>query len=182
MNQPPYGMPPGGGGQPPGGHGGGMPPGGHGGGMPPGGHGGMPPGGQGGFNPPYGYGQQPQGGQPPAHYAAPSPPAPTQPGTLEKGFFGGLLDLSFSTFVTTRVIKVLYVLWLLAVVFGALGGLGAAGMAMINGEILSGVFTLVVLPFALVAFLILGRMWHELIIVQFRIAENLDEINKKTRG
>ncbi len=27
-----------------------------------------------------------------------------------KGFFGALLDLSFTTFVTTRVVKVLYVL------------------------------------------------------------------------
>ena len=167
MNQPPYGTPPGGAGGPPPG---GMPPGG-----PPGGHGG-------GFNPPYGYGQPPQGGPPQPQYAAPTPPAPTQPGNVEKGFFGGLLDLSFSTFVTTRVIKVLYVLWLLALVFGALGGLAMSGFALVNGDVLRGILVLVVLPFALVAYLILGRMWHELIIVQFRIAENLEELNRKTRG
>jgi hypothetical protein len=143
----------------------------------------MPPGGQGGgFNPPpYGYGQPQQA--PPQHYHAPSPPAPTQPGSdAAKGFFGALLDFSFSSFVTTRLIKVLYVLWLIGLALGALGGLGGAAMNIVNGQIINGVITLVVLPFALLAGLILGRMWHELIIVQFRIAENLEEINKKTRG
>lgn len=171
MNQPPYGQPPGGGappyGQPPGGG-------------PPGG---MPPqGGGGGFNPPqYGYGHQP--GAPPQHYHAPAAPGPTMPDKdAAKGFFGALLDFSFSSFVTTRLIKVLYVLWLIGLALGALGGLAGAAMNVVNGQIINGVISLVVLPFALVAGLILGRMWHELIIVQFRIAENLEEINKKTRG
>ncbi len=74
------------------------------------------------------------------------------------------------------------VLFLLGLVLGALGGLGAAAMEMVNGQVLQGILTVVVLPFALVIYLILGRMWTELIIVMFRIAENITEINRKTRG
>ena len=41
--------------------------------------------------------------------------------------------------------------------------------------------TLVLAPLAAAATLILGRMYTELIIVAFRIAENLQENNRKTK-
>jgi hypothetical protein len=126
---------------------------------------------------PYGYGQPAPVAQAhhyPVHRAAPEAQA--------KGFFGSLFDFSFTSLVTPRVVKVLYVLFLVGLVLYILGGLGYAVFMMINEQFLMGLVSLVVLPFAIILMLIFGRMYHELIILAFRIAEDLSEINKKTRG
>ncbi len=148
--------------------------------------------------PPYGMppgqGGPPGGGYPPPqqHYGGGfQPPAPSPqyqvaaPGAAQKqatGFFGSLFDLSFSSFVAPKIIKVLYVLVLILIALGVLAGLGGAVFALIQGEIVQALLTLVVLPFAVIIELILARMWTELIIVSFRIAENVQEINQKTKG
>ena len=154
MNQPPpYGMPPGQGGPPQGG----------------------------GYPPP----QQHYGGG----YAQPAPapqfqpmPAPAAAQKQQPGFFGSLFDLSFSSFVAPRIIKILFVLVLILIALGVLAGLGGAVFQLINGEVLPALITLVALPFVVIIELILARMWMELIIVTFRIAENVQEINQKTKG
>jgi hypothetical protein len=160
---------------------------------------------QGGWNPPPGgpqpgYGQpqgQPQGGfgQPQQGYGPPPGAAPQQgyqpaPAPMgggmpampaQLGFMAGLFDFSFTTFIATKVIKVLYGIFLLALVLGILGFIGTSIMAMVNGAILQGLGLLVVTPILAVLYLILGRMYFELIIVAFRVAENLTEINRKTK-
>lgn len=157
MNQPPYGQPPG---------------------APPPGQPGGPP--HGGYQPPqaqYGYGA-PAPAPVPFH-----PPAQrTVPETPKSGFFGSLFDFSFKNLVTPRVIKVLYGLFLIAWAFGILGLLGSAGFMMVNDQILEGLGLLILLPVIAVLYLILGRMWHELIVILFHISEDLSEINRKTRG
>ena len=95
----------------------------------------------------------------------------------DKGFFGTLFDLSFSEFITIKVIKVIYILllvligigYLIGIITGFVRGFGAGLLAMILG--------------ALVAFLyILGaRIGMETIIVLFRIAENTQEITERGR-
>jgi hypothetical protein len=49
------------------------------------------------------------------------------------------------------------------------------------GSVLAGLLMLVLAPVAAFFTLIMGRMYTELIIVAFRIAENLQEINRKTK-
>ncbi|HEY6725060.1 MAG TPA: DUF4282 domain-containing protein [Polyangiaceae bacterium] len=147
---------------------------------------------QGGYGgPPAGYPQQqpmayqqpaPQpvhGGGGPGGFGSPGG-APAV-GAQTKGFFSGLFDFSFETFVALKVIKVLYGLFLLLLALGILGGLGTSIMSMVQGEVLAGLGILIALPFAALLYLILGRVYFELIIVGFKIAEDADEIARNTR-
>jgi hypothetical protein len=98
-----------------------------------------------------------------------------------KGFFGGLFDLSFTEFVTIRVIKVLYILAILISAIGALvlliGGIAkGGGMAFI---------AIILAPIAFFLYILMARIWLEVIIVLFRIAENtgrLVEQGEKNTG
>jgi Domain of unknown function (DUF4282) len=98
-----------------------------------------------------------------------------------KGFFAGLFDFTFENLVALKVIKVLYGLFLLALALGILGGLGTSVLSVINGQVLAGLGMLVLLPIGAVLYLILGRVYFELIIVAFKMAEDLDEIARNTR-
>ena len=165
---------------PPGGYGppGAPPPGGYGGppgGAPPGGYGppGAPPGGYAPPQPP------PQYQQPPMAQAAMPNSAPSA--AAAKGFFSGLFDFTFETFVALKVIKVLYGLFLLILALGILGGFGAAIVSIFQGQILAGLGMLIVLPIAALVYLVMGRVYFELIIVMFKIAEDADEIARNTR-
>ncbi len=165
---------------PPGGYGppGAPPPGGYGppGGPPPG----PPPGAPGGYGPPGGYAPQ----QPPPQYQPPMAqqmPSAAQSSALAKGFFAGLFDFTFETFVALKVIKVLYGIFLLALALGILGGIGAAIIAIFQGNILQGLGMLILLPIGAIVYLVMGRVYFELIIVAFKIAEDADEIARNTR-
>ena len=93
-----------------------------------------------------------------------------------KGFVAALLDLSFSEFVTTKVIKILYILLLvmigLGVVFGVITGL----IGMFTNSFLSGVAVVLFSLVGGVIYVIFARIFMELIIVVFRIAENTSEM------
>lgn len=87
---------------------------------------------------------------------------------MQKGFFGSLFDLSFSSLVTTSVIKVLYVLTLIGIGLTALGFVVVAFKA----DKAFGVVTLLILaPLASLFYVIYARVILEFIIVVFRIAE-----------
>lgn len=111
----------------------------------------------------------------------PGGPAPAPTAAQAKGFFAGLFDFSFETFVALKVIKILYGLFLVLLALGILGGLGGSIMSMVQGEVLAGLGILIALPFAALLYLILGRVYFELIIVGFKIAEDADEIARNTR-
>ena len=90
----------------------------------------------------------------------------------QTGFFGGLFDLSFSEFVTTRVIKVLFVILIILSAIAALG-------LLIGGIAKGGVGALlfiIIAPIAFFLYVLMARIWLELIIVVFRIAENTDRL------
>jgi hypothetical protein len=88
------------------------------------------------------------------------------------GFLAALFDFSFSNFITGRLIKILFILGL------ALGGIGtlmmiATGFTQGFGR---GLLMLILAPlFFLLAAMYL-RVVLELLIVIFRIAENVDRI------
>jgi hypothetical protein len=89
-----------------------------------------------------------------------------------KGLLGGLMDFSFSEFITTRVIKVLYILSILMAALVALGmlirgaqsGPGGAFLGLIAGALVFFIYVL------------FARVWLEIIIVVFRIAENTRDL------
>ena len=79
-----------------------------------------------------------------------------------------LFDLSFSEFVTTRVIKVLFII---GVVFAALGTLAVivGGFSAGMGR---GLVILILSPLLFLLYVLMARIWCEMVIVIFRIAEN----------
>lgn len=85
-----------------------------------------------------------------------------------KGLLGSLFDLSFSEFVTTRVIKVLFIL---GVIFAGIGSL-AFIVSGFRGGFLKGLLFLILSPLVFLLWTLGNRIWCELIIVAFRIAEN----------
>lgn len=113
------------------------------------------------------YQQQPVGG-----YAQ---PAPT--GT---GFFGALFDFSFREFITTRIIKIVYILWLVLIAFGFLSGLISA-ISMMGQEYFGFLgFLMLIATFVGTAIsVLLSRIILELLIVVFRISEDLSALRQR---
>lgn len=82
-----------------------------------------------------------------------------------KGIFGSLFDFSFNSYVTTKIIKLLYILVTAGCLFSLITATYTQGfMGFIGG-----------LVGAAVMFL-LCRIYLELMIVLFRMAENLELI------
>jgi hypothetical protein len=93
-------------------------------------------------------------------------------------FVESLLDFSFTSFVTSKIIKLLYGLSIL--------GAGLTAVIMIvcafAMSALAGIFTLVIVaPLAFAIIVIYSRVLLEIIIVVFRISEHAAEIAANTR-
>jgi hypothetical protein len=97
---------------------------------------------------------------------------------MDKGFFSSLFDISFTSFVTTKIIKVLYVLSLIliaitALVFVIAGFQESAGL---------GLFMLVIgAPLGALLYTIYTRVVLEFIIQVFRIGELLRDQGEMQR-
>lgn len=92
------------------------------------------------------------------------PSAPDQ-STEKTGFFAALFDLDFKSFVALRFIKVIY---LLAIILVGVAAVVFFFVSLAANEIPVALVTLVFLFF----YLILIRVWLEVIAVLFRIGEN----------
>ena len=90
----------------------------------------------------------------------------------DKGFFASLFDLSFSEFITPRIIKLLFVL---AIIISAI-----VALVLLIGGIAQGGGTaflaLIGTPLLFLLYVIMARVWLELIMVMFRIAGNTDKL------
>ena len=91
---------------------------------------------------------------------------------MEQGFLASLFDLSFQDFITTRIVKVLFILgiigaglWAVVFLFAGLAQGGAFALGALIGAPLG--FLMIVLG---------TRVWLELIIVVFRVADNTAEL------
>jgi hypothetical protein len=109
-------------------------------------------------------------------------------GTRDRGICGSLFDVSFTSFVTTKVIKILYVLTLLLLVIGYIAiaidlfssGSQTTSMApdgtfetSSHGNTTLGLlWVFVVGPLFLFFYTLIYRVAFELVIVLFRIFEN----------
>lgn len=134
---------------------------------------------------------------PPPPYAAPTPvvalraavAAPAVVSAPPRGLVAGLLDLSFTSLVTTRILRVLYGFFLVAVLGGTAAGvllaattIAAASAARAQLGVVIGCAQLVGTLIVAAGALLVGRMMFEGVVVFFRIAEHLGEIDRKTRG
>lgn len=79
-----------------------------------------------------------------------------------------LFDLSFAEFITPGVMKVLFVILIAAVALGTLFMIIGAFTA----GIWLGVLTLILSPVIFLLYALFARVWCEMIMVLFRIAEN----------
>jgi hypothetical protein len=96
-----------------------------------------------------------------------------------KGFFSSLFDYSFGSFVTPKIIRVLYVLLTIAVSLWTLTLLVLAFKASTGLGI---VFLLIGGPIFFVLAMIYWRVVLELVIVFFRIHEDVADINHRGGG
>ncbi|MGV9328677.1 DUF4282 domain-containing protein [Streptosporangium sandarakinum] len=104
-------------------------------------------------------------------YRQPAPP----PGGTRKGFFARLFDLSFDHYVTTSIIKVIFVI---LVVVEVLWALFTVALAFDTGPE-SGVVALFLTPIGLFLAILLTRVWMELLVVIFKIKEDLGAIRDR---
>lgn len=106
------------------------------------------------------------------------------------GFFKSLLDISFNNFVTTKMVPVIYaivmaLLGLACVVYILFFGGGSllAGIRFKNPMSIGlGIAFIALTPVVGVIYLALIRMWFEIVIVFFRMKEDLDFLVEKARG
>jgi len=94
---------------------------------------------------------------------------------LQKGFLASLFDFSFTEFITVKIIKILYGI----IIFFA--GLGVLYF-IVSGFRLSvamGILYILLSPVIFLLNVILARIWLEIVIVIFRIAENTQKIAEK---
>lgn len=118
---------------------------------------------------------------------------------MERGFFGSLFDLSFTSFVTTKLIKILYVLSLviLAIIYVAVAialfAGGGGDSVTVNsdgtfdtdsgGSVGLGLLWLFVLgPLMLFTYTLAYRVVFEIVVVLFRIFENTRDQLAVTRA
>ncbi len=95
----------------------------------------------------------------------------------DTGVFGGLLDFSFSTFITIRIVKVLYILMLALI---ALGWLFMVIGAFSRGPV-AGLGALILGTLGAIIYVIFARISLEMIVVIFRIGENTSIIAQSKR-
>jgi len=89
-----------------------------------------------------------------------------------KGFFTSLFGLSFTEFITPRIIKLLFVL---AIIISAIVALVIPFVGVFTGA--PGAFLSIILaPLLFLLYVIIARVWLELIVVMFRIAGNIDKL------
>jgi Domain of unknown function (DUF4282) len=90
----------------------------------------------------------------------------------ERSFFSSLFDISFTSFVTMRIIKVVYVITLVLIGLAALAFVVAAFAESVAGGL---VVLLIVAPLLSLLYVIYARVLLELVMAIFRIMENTGE-------
>ncbi|GAB3450860.1 hypothetical protein GCM10027570_26310 [Streptomonospora sediminis] len=113
--------------------------------------------------------------QPPPHSYAASGPGSAPPAP---GFFAALFDFEFRSFATTRIVKALFVLWLVLIGISTLSGMvGAFGQMAMNP--LAGLLSLLGSLVGGAVAVLLTRVGLEVLVVLFRISEDLSAIRAR---
>jgi hypothetical protein len=99
---------------------------------------------------------------------------PAAPSYTAKGFFRSLFDTSFSSLIVTRVIKVAYVIAIVVFSLVALGALISALASKKPGVIVGAI---ILIPIVWLVYLIWIRILLELVIIIFRIGEDVRRIS-----
>lgn len=91
------------------------------------------------------------------------------PDTQEaKGFFTGLFDFSFSSFITMKFLRLIYIVVVVVILLGGAFFL----ISFLSRGGLGVVFGLVIVPLVTLLYLVLARIYLELVALLFRIGDN----------
>jgi drug/metabolite transporter (DMT)-like permease len=93
-------------------------------------------------------------------------------------FFNALFDFSFKEFVTIKIIKVIYGI---GIFFAAIGAL-AVLVKGFQANFLLGILALLLTPVVFIIYTILVRVYLEVVIVLFRISEDVRTISELKKG
>jgi Domain of unknown function (DUF4282) len=92
-----------------------------------------------------------------------------------KGFFAGLFDFHFTTFITLKFLRVIYAIVLALILLGGLiffiSSISRGGAGILIG--------VVVVPLVTMLYLVFARIYMELIALLFRIGENTSLIAQR---
>ena len=103
-------------------------------------------------------------------------PGPSQ--DIRRGFFESLMDTRFDSLITPKLIRFLYVVSIVVLAIGIVVAI-IAGFAEDVG---TGILLLLLAPIVALIYLIVIRLYLELIIVAFKIREAAEEIAGNTRS
>jgi uncharacterized membrane protein len=98
---------------------------------------------------------------------------PSSPG----GFFESLMDTRFDHLITPKLIRFLYIVGMIVLALGTI----AVIISAFTNSAGSGILALILAPIGALIYLIVIRLWLELIIVAFKIREAADSIVDNTR-
>ncbi|MDX6623698.1 MAG: hypothetical protein QOE75_1630 [Solirubrobacterales bacterium] len=93
------------------------------------------------------------------------------------GFLESLMDTRFNQLITPKLIRFLYIVSMILLALGAL----AVIISAFTNSAGSGILALILAPVGALIYLIVVRLWLELIIVTFKIREAADSIADNTR-
>jgi hypothetical protein len=96
-----------------------------------------------------------------------------------KGLLGCVFDISFSEFVTPRLIKILFII---AIVGSAMGALTILRGGLVANDAVIFLASLIMAPVVFLVCVLWSRVCLELIMVVFRIAENTDRLVEQGRS
>jgi hypothetical protein len=102
---------------------------------------------------------------------------PTPPQNNQRGFLESLMDTRFDSLITPSLIRFLYVVSMIVLALGVL----VAVIASFTNSVGSGILALIVAPLVALIYLIVVRLWLELIVVTFKIRDAADKIADNTR-
>ena len=103
-------------------------------------------------------------------------PAPPQ-GSPQRGFFSSLMDTNFNSLITPKLITFLYVVSIVLLAIGTIAFVIAGFAAKAS----TGVLLLILAPLGALIYLIVIRLWLELIVVTFKIRDATEETARNTR-
>jgi Domain of unknown function (DUF4282) len=106
--------------------------------------------------------------------AAVPPPAPQE---QQRGFFESLMDTRFDSLITPKLVTFIYVVSMIVLAVGAL----IAIIASFVNDAGTGVVALILAPLVALIYLIVIRLWLELIVVTFKIRDAAERVADNTR-
>lgn len=90
-----------------------------------------------------------------------------------KGLLRSLFDFQFTSLITLKIIRFVY---MLIVAFLSIGAIGLFVGGLVSGTATGVLGALVFVPLGYLVYLILTRIWMEILIVVFRIGDDIHAI------